>query len=147
MSSKILKLDLHEAARSGVYPAAADDLETLAADAHRAGLEAIRINLEGCAGKADLLDRLAGALAVPGDFGRNWDALADSLRDLSWLPASGYALLFAHAGALRAAEPEAYAMLREILVEAAASWKSRGARFFAFLDLPDNAPRDAAIDA
>ncbi|BDH58827.1 barstar family protein [Tsukamurella sp. PLM1] len=35
--------------------------------------------------KAALLDEVSAALQFPLDFGANWDALADSLGDLSWL--------------------------------------------------------------
>lgn len=147
MSTKILKLDLHDLSRSGAYPAATDDIATLAADAHRAGLQVIHVHLEGCRDKAHLLRRLADALAVPAGFGDNWDALADSLRDLSWLHAPGYALLLEHASELSQADPKTCATLREILAEAAAAWAARGTPFFAFIELPDNTPRDAAIDA
>ncbi|MFJ9835442.1 barstar family protein [Streptomyces sp. NPDC101169] len=39
------------------------------------------LDLDGVADKAGLMDRAARALALPGWFGRNWDALADSLSD------------------------------------------------------------------
>lgn len=44
------------------------------------------------ASREALLDACATALEFPGWYGRNWDALADCLRDLSWLPADGYLL-------------------------------------------------------
>jgi len=46
--------------------------------------------LDGAAvlGKADFLAAIAAALAFPAYFGHNWDALADSLTDLSWLAAA-----------------------------------------------------------
>ncbi|MGH2483438.1 MAG: barstar family protein [Candidatus Limnocylindria bacterium] len=37
--------------------------------------------------KPDLFRAIAAALAFPGWFGWNWDALHDCLRDLSWMPA------------------------------------------------------------
>ncbi|MFF4173546.1 barstar family protein [Streptomyces sp. NPDC001744] len=40
------------------------------------------LDLTGVTDKAALMDRCAEALALPGRFGRNWDALADSLADL-----------------------------------------------------------------
>ena len=39
----------------------------------------------GISSKSELLDCLAKALDVPNDLGRNWDALFDILRDLSWI--------------------------------------------------------------
>lgn len=41
----------------------------------------VAVDLDGVADKAGLMDRCARALALPDWFGRNWDALADSLSD------------------------------------------------------------------
>ena len=43
--------------------------------------------------KDDLVDQLAESARFPSGFGRNWDAVSDYLRDLSWVPARGYVLL------------------------------------------------------
>lgn len=47
----------------------------------------VALDLAGAVGKADLMDRCARALALPGWFGHNWDALLDSLSDPSVWPA------------------------------------------------------------
>lgn len=41
----------------------------------------IAVDLDEVSDKAGLMDRVADALALPDWFGRNWDALADSLCD------------------------------------------------------------------
>ncbi|MER5516282.1 barstar family protein [Streptomyces sp. NPDC002763] len=47
----------------------------------------VTLDLAGVADKSGLMDRTAAALSLPDWFGRNWDALADSLRDPSvWPP-------------------------------------------------------------
>ncbi|MEU9449548.1 barstar family protein [Streptomyces sp. NPDC048277] len=47
----------------------------------------VTLDLDGVADKAALMDRAVSALGLPNWFGRNWDALADSLRDPSvWPP-------------------------------------------------------------
>lgn len=47
----------------------------------------VTLDLAGVTDKAGLMDRIASALDLPGWFGRNWDALTDSLRDPSvWPP-------------------------------------------------------------
>ncbi|WP_369167905.1 barstar family protein [Streptomyces sp. R28] len=41
----------------------------------------VTLDLDGVTDKAGLMDRCARALDLPDWFGRNWDALADSLSD------------------------------------------------------------------
>jgi RNAse (barnase) inhibitor barstar len=41
----------------------------------------VTLDLDGVTDKAGLMDRCARALQLPDWFGRNWDALADSLSD------------------------------------------------------------------
>jgi hypothetical protein len=45
------------------------------------------------ADKRAILDALSAALRFPTGPSPNWDALEDSLRDLSWLPAQGYVIV------------------------------------------------------
>ncbi|WP_137990553.1 barstar family protein [Streptomyces vilmorinianum] len=44
--------------------------------------DALVLDLRGVVDKAAFMDRCATVLGLPGWFGRNWDALADSLTDL-----------------------------------------------------------------
>lgn len=54
--------------------------------AEAAGRTTVRLDLDGVRGKAELMRRCGDALRLPEWVGGNWDALADALRDLSWLP-------------------------------------------------------------
>ena len=83
------------------------------------------------------LDRIAGALQFPEWFGANFDALADSLGDLSWLPADGYVLLLEHTDDWRRADDDNFATLLDILNEAAVRWGDCGVPFWALLPLPE----------
>ncbi|MCX4910302.1 barstar family protein [Streptomyces sp. NBC_00878] len=60
-----------------------------------AGRHVVALDLDGVADKAGLMERCVRALELPDWFGRNWDALADSLGDSSVWPAaaSGKGLL------------------------------------------------------
>ena len=98
-----------------------------------------RIDLAGCAEKAEALERIAKGLSFPGWFGGNWDALADCLGDLSWLLAPGYLLLIENSGAWHAAQPEEFDTLLAILNEAALEWRERNVAFWALLPLPAEA--------
>lgn len=99
------------------------------------GFVVATVDLENTHDKPALLDALAAALDFPPTFGRNWDALADSLGDLSWLPAPGYILLLDHADGLREAAPQDFDTLLESLEDAARSHASDGVPFWAVLSL------------
>lgn len=139
MSESGFDLGLSDPARAGVFLVAGDDLTTLDVLARDAGLRAWRIDLSTCRNKATLLLRIATMLEFPGSFGRNWDALSDGLRDLGWLPADGYALLFEGAGDLRDADTITFDTLLDILGETSREWAARDIAFWAFIALPDDA--------
>lgn len=128
---------LEDPRQAGVYFVLDEDIALLDIACGGAGLHTLRIDLQGCEDKARLLQRLADGLATPAGQGRNWDALSDQLRDLSWWPASGYALLLPHASALRDADETSFETLLDILDEAAVDWQARDIPFWAFLALPD----------
>jgi RNAse (barnase) inhibitor barstar len=132
-------LDLTRPALNGVYFVGVDDPDRLARAAIRDELRACRIDLAGCRDKDELLRRLAASLQLPATFGHNWDALADCLRDLGWMPAWGYALLFEHADELRQATEDDYNILLGILDDAATFGSEHDMPWFAFLALPDSA--------
>ncbi|HYG06031.1 MAG TPA: barstar family protein [Stenotrophomonas sp.] len=132
-------LDLADPAQSGVYRIDPAALDTMAALARDAGLRVLRVDLAGCASKRTLLARLAVQLDFPHGNGMNWDALSDSLRDLSWLPAGGYALLLEAADALRGNAGEDFHTFLDVLDEAANAWAAAGVAFVAFVCLEDEA--------
>ena len=86
----------------------------------------IDLDLRNTGSKAELLAAFARALSFPDWFGANWDALADCLGDLSWLPASAYLLRLHGQPALPASELD---LLDEILSEAADNWTETGTPF------------------
>ena len=143
MTASGFDLGLSDPARAGVFFVGGGDIATLAAASRDAGLIAHRVDLAGCSGKPMLMLRMATALDFPPGSGRNWDALADRLRDLSWWPASGHALLFDGAAAFRDADEASFETLLDVLDEATADWRARGIPFWAFLSLPDDEFADA----
>lgn len=133
-------IDFADIRQNGAYLVGASDLDTLDAAAHAEGHLVRRISLAGCKGKDDLLRRIAATLAFPKIFGANWDALADCLGDLEWLPETGgYAWVFDHAGDLRDASEQDFDSLCDILDDACKRWQEHGTPCFAFLALPDDA--------
>lgn len=126
---------LADAANGGAYVIDVDDRTAMAEIGCAMGLRVIAIDLAGCTTKHEVLGRFADALAFPAWFGDNWDALADCLVDLSWLPPGGYMLLIDHAARWREASPEEFTTLTGIVDESAARWAADGIAFWALVPL------------
>src|SRR4051794_29117219 len=120
--SKLLQR-LRDARRSGVYRAREAGVIN-AATAH-GGLDVVLID---AAQKP--LEKIARALAFPEWFGGNWDALEDSLGDLSWRQGDGHVVIFT--GWPAAEERD---RLIDVLRSSAEFWTQHGRPFFAvFID-------------
>lgn len=74
----------------------------------------------GLTDRGMLFDALQRALSLPGYFGRNWDALADCLRDLSWIDRRRVAILHDDLPRLDA---KGVATYLDILRECVRDWK------------------------
>jgi RNAse (barnase) inhibitor barstar len=147
MSTHGFDLDLTKPTQSGVYFVGVNDIDRLARTATRDELHVCRTDLAGCHDKDELLRRLVVSLQLPATFGHNWDALADCLRDLGWMPAWGYVLLFEHANELRQAAEADFNILLGILDDAATFGDDNDMPWFAFLALPDSAFDDGHVPA
>ncbi|MFV8184754.1 barstar family protein [Streptomyces sp. AF1B] len=83
----------------------------------------VTLDLDGVTDKAGLMERCARALRLPDWFGRNWDALADSLSDRSLWPegaAERGLLVVVHGWRPYAeARPEEWGTAQEVFAEAA----------------------------
>lgn len=138
MTPDLLDQRLRATANSGVYHLPPGGAVALSASAARLGLRFETIDLDGCSDKHDFLGRMAGALRFPDWFGHNWDALADCLSDLEWLPADGYVLLLAHADLFRGRAEADFVVALEILQQAARGWAEAGVPMWVFVDLGSN---------
>lgn len=128
---------LADPAQAGAYFIDARDSQALADAAAGLDFAVARVDFAGCRDKDDALARIAAGLRFPEWFGGNWDALDDSVNDLSWWPAPGYVLLIERAGAWQSANAEDAATLVEILGEAARDWAKARVPFWALLPLPE----------
>lgn len=125
--------DLLAPARSGVYRAP-QRLAPLREASAAAKCAWIDMNVAAVRDKAHLLAAFAAALAFPPTFGSNWDALADSLQDLSWRREPGHVLHLEGAGVLSRTMPADWATALEILAASAIYWKDRGTVFIVFVN-------------
>ena len=94
----------------------------LASTLERAGWATAVVVLAGAADKAAILEAIASSLAFPAWVGRNWDALDDALRDLTWWPAGDRGWVIVIRGAGRTATLRDRQTLRGVLLTAAARW-------------------------
>ncbi|MGD8486964.1 MAG: barstar family protein [Chloroflexota bacterium] len=88
------------------------------------GLATFTVDLETAGGKAGILDAFATGLDFPAWVGRNWDALDDAMRDLSWAPSGvrGRAVLVRGAVAPSAGSRSELELLEDVLGTAVARW-------------------------
>jgi hypothetical protein len=114
MSAIDLGALLADASQSGAYYVDLHDRTAIVDTATLLEFRLLPVDLRDCRDHLDALERIAAALQFPDWFGGNWDALADCLDDLSWLPAPGYVLLLDHADGWRGEDPEGFAVLLDI---------------------------------
>ena len=124
---------LRDAEAGGLVRIGLDEVEAVLAAGREAGLCCARIELAGCRSKPGFLARVADALEFPWWFGQKWDALADCLVDLEWLPAEGYLLLLDDPADLQRAAPDDYAVAVEVFADAARQWRERDTPFWVFI--------------
>ena len=92
------------------------------------------LDLAGISTKKGFLDTYARTLQFPAGLGGNWDALADCLEDLSWLPSAGLIMHWSNGKAFASACEADVALALEILESAAGFWKRNQRTFVVLLD-------------
>jgi hypothetical protein len=101
----------------------------IAAEAAEIAWRAVFVDGANVRDKACFLEKCERAYRFPAWFGHNWDALADCLADLSWLPppaagsGGGILTVFEHSDAFARADLEAYDTALEVWEEVAEAWR------------------------
>jgi RNAse (barnase) inhibitor barstar len=137
MNEVALEKLLTQSENAGVFFVTESDFEAIEIAAHENDAHFCSIHLEQCHSKTQLLDAIASALHFPPSFGKNWDALADCLSDLSWLTSDTFVICFSNADQYRDAHEEDFKTLIEILEEASTHWSQQSSPFWAFLSVSD----------
>lgn len=127
---------LADPSHAGAYFVDARDRAALLEAARALEMTVHCIDLQGIRDKPAALRRIAEVLSFPDGFGQNWDALADSLNDLSWLADGDRLLLCEHANQWREADPEQFATFVDIAQEAAERWAEDDVALWTLLPLP-----------
>jgi len=90
------------------------------------GIRCFVLDLRGVSGKAALLEAWGESVEVPQWVGRNWDAMDEAVRDLSWARAERYVVIVTGGGELASVEPKSWQMTLDILRTGVAEWETRG---------------------
>lgn len=130
------RADLLDPAQSGVFSAQPAHLARLVDAAKAAGTTVVDVDLSSARDRAGLYDAFTAAFEFPEGFGRNLDALADSLADLSWLPAKGYFVRLKGCATPLAHCPSDIDAVIDVLEEVAAEWRDRSLPCRIVLDHP-----------
>jgi RNAse (barnase) inhibitor barstar len=114
----------------------------LMAAARACACAVFRVDLSKARDKSSLLAAFQRDLALPADFGHNWDALADSLGNPDWqtTPGSGCLLLLEHSDLMARHAADDLATALDICAEAADEWRQRGMAFWCLIDQATVAP-------
>ncbi len=126
-----LALRLKVIKEAGIYLVNCE-LDDVRKAASEAGLVLFDIDLTGVHSKSEFMAAIAQKIEAPEWFGKNWDALADALSDLSWKSASGYVLLLRHGADHFNLLKNDHDVARDILETTVAYWKAQGKPFWVF---------------
>jgi RNAse (barnase) inhibitor barstar len=119
---------------SGLYAlSGAPRIQALREQCEESGRAFFHLNLEGIDSKERFMDLCAGVFNLPDYFGRNWDALEDCLKDMRWIKADGFVILYENFGALAERATEDFEESMEILSDAAEYWSENDKPMLALL--------------
>jgi RNAse (barnase) inhibitor barstar len=124
---------LIRSARAGVY-AAPRLVGPLRAAARNAGVAWLDLDLAGVADRDAFLRRCAEVFALPGYFGRNWDALHECLIEIAGRGMPGAIVHWRRGADLARRAPEAVTTAFTIFGDVAAYWGRSGRIFLVVAD-------------
>jgi len=127
---------LSDSGQAGVFQLNREAWE-IAAAAGAADLVCLRIDIGHAHDKADFLEHIARAMAFPQWFGRNWDALADCLKDLSWLPGKGWVVVLEKSKHFGAGHGREFEQAMELMAEIADYWRPQDKPFWTLIGGPE----------
>jgi hypothetical protein len=126
--------------QNGVYRAPRNP-DALSRAAEEQEIEWCSLDLTGVLTKRVFLARVAETLRFPAGFGRNWDAMADDLGDLSWLAAGGVVVHWQNGGAFARGDAADFATALTVFAEAAAYWREQSRVMIVLIDENSRAGR------
>jgi RNAse (barnase) inhibitor barstar len=123
---------LQDVNEAGIY-ALNCPLTMLEANVALSGFALLECDLADVSGKGAFLAKLAQVLKAPDWFGHNWDALADVLADLAWLPTEGYVLLLRNGGERLGLSETDFEIVSDVFSDTVQYWKTKNKPFWVLL--------------
>lgn len=105
------------------------DISTVISELGARGVAAFEISAADIGTKEALLAAVAKGMEFPDYFGKNWDALDECLRDMSWRPAKGYTLFVHQARELWGRTGVVAGKFLEVWLFAAEEWSHENVPF------------------
>ena len=96
-------------------------------------LKTIVVDMKNVTRKQTFLSKMAEELKFPDYFGNNWDALFESLTDLSWLEAPGYLIIIKNMKTFEKQSSSHLLAIKRIFEAVANYWESRQVPFIIVL--------------
>jgi len=127
---------LNDAARAGVFHLSGDSRE-VAGLAASTGLMVIYVEIGHAHDRGDFLAKLSKAMRFPVGVGGDWDALAGSLNDLSWLQAKGWVLILEKSKHFCGGHGHEFKEAMAVMAGAAEHWRGRNKPFWTLIGGPD----------
>jgi len=127
---------LKDSTKAGVFHLSADS-RALAGAAASAGLMVVYADIGHAHDKEDFLVQLSKAMRFPEWFGGNWDALADCLKDLSWLQAKGWVVILERSKHFGGGHGHEFKEAMQVMAEAAEYWRGEDKPFWTLIAGPD----------
>jgi RNAse (barnase) inhibitor barstar len=124
-----------DAAAAGVHHLPHGSIDDLLAGARAADCLVLRVDLAPARDKDQMLAAIGKALRFPEWFGHNWDALADCLLDMGWLPAPGYVIILDHCDGIHGRAEEDFVKLMRVFQESAETWREDETPFWCLVDM------------
>ena len=126
-----LALRLKDVKEAGVYMVTCK-LDDVRAAAKEAEFALFDVDMTGVHSKSEFMAAIAQSIEAPEWFGKNWDALADALADLSWKNAPGYVLLLVNCTANFNLLANDHDVAKDIMASTVDYWKAQGKPFWVF---------------
>lgn len=127
---------LKQAANAGVFHLSADARE-LARAAASAGLMVVYIDIGHAHDRDDFVDCASRSLRMPGQFAAGWSEFTAGLRDMSWLPAQGWALILEKSKHFCGGHGHEFKDTMDAMAGVSAHWRAQGKPFWTLIGGPD----------